>query len=88
MSKNKNLFIIITLLILLIILNIAGIVYLLIRNESDVKSDEGITTEIVDNDGWVGIDPSIAVDIDNHPHISYFDQGNEDLKYAYKKNGE
>ena len=40
-------------------------------------------TETVDESGWVGIDPMIAVDIEDNPHIAYYDQGNHDLKYAY-----
>ena len=44
-------------------------------------------TETADDDGWVGIDPSIAIDAKGNPHISHFDAKNEDLKYAYKKDG-
>ncbi len=88
MLKNKKFLLgIIILLILCILLTLGGIIYILIDRELDVKPDEGITTEIVDDSGWVGIDASIAVDKDNNPHISYFDQGNRDLKYAYKKDG-
>ncbi|HUW22248.1 MAG TPA: hypothetical protein VMW41_06315 [Candidatus Bathyarchaeia archaeon] len=42
-------------------------------------------TEIADDDGWVGIDSSIAVDTSGNPHISHFDAKNKDLKYAYLK---
>jgi hypothetical protein len=45
--------------------------------------DENWETETVDESGWVGIDPMIAVDSDNNPHIAYYDQGNRNLKYAY-----
>lgn len=45
------------------------------------------TTETADDDGWVSIDSSIAVDAKGNPHISHFDAKNEDLKYAYKKDG-
>jgi len=48
------------------------------------KNWETIT---VDESGWVGIDPMIAVDSDNNPHIAYYDQGNRDLKYAYFSDG-
>ncbi len=45
------------------------------------------TTETADDDGWVGIDSSLAVDSDGNPYISHFDAKNKDLKYAYKKEG-
>ena len=41
------------------------------------------TIEIVDSVGDVGKYNSIAIDSNNHPHISYFDDTNDDLKYAY-----
>ena len=55
------------------------------QNKEDMSFnfDDDWTTEIVDDSGWVGIDPIIAVDSDNKPHIAYYDQGNRDLKYAY-----
>ena len=37
--------------------------------------------ETVDSYGKVGEDPSIALDSNDHPHISYYGNGN--LKYAY-----
>jgi hypothetical protein len=45
--------------------------------------DKNWETVTVDEDGWVGIDPMIAVDLNDNPHIAYYDQGNRDLKYAY-----
>ena len=41
-------------------------------------------TEIVDSsDGAVGADSSIKTDVNDSPHISYFDWEDEDLEYAY-----
>ncbi|PIU68017.1 MAG: hypothetical protein COS84_02255, partial [Armatimonadetes bacterium CG07_land_8_20_14_0_80_40_9] len=42
--------------------------------------------QIVDSEGSVGYWTSIALDSSNYPHISYFDETNDDLKYA-KWNG-
>lgn len=36
----------------------------------------------MDSAGEVGLHPSIALDSSGFPHIAYFDQSNEDLKYA------
>ncbi|UCD91881.1 MAG: PKD domain-containing protein [Methanobacteriota archaeon] len=38
--------------------------------------------EIVDSPGNVGMYPYLALDSNDHPHISYHDHTNEDLKYA------
>jgi hypothetical protein len=39
--------------------------------------------EVVDSVGSVGLFTSIALDTNDHAHISYYDNANEDLKYAY-----
>ncbi len=39
-------------------------------------------TEVVDTDRLVGRESSMALDNDDYPHISYFDEMNKDLKYA------
>ena len=42
------------------------------------------TRETADSYGNVGEYSSLALDIDGYPHISYYDNSNDDLKYAYK----
>lgn len=82
-------------LILIILLGIAGyFVWDYFNPESDdgaangeVKTDQGISTEIVD-DSWCGIDNNIALDSNNNPHISHYDQANRDLIYSSKTNGQ
>ena len=39
--------------------------------------------QTVDSVGNVGYEPSLALDSDGYPHISYYDDNNDDLKYAY-----
>jgi len=39
--------------------------------------------EIIDSNGEVGKSCSIALDSDNQPHISYYDNTNDTLKYAF-----
>ncbi|NIV31371.1 MAG: carboxypeptidase regulatory-like domain-containing protein, partial [Anaerolineae bacterium] len=37
----------------------------------------------VDGDGWAGAYTALALDGADHPHISYYDPSNDDLKYAH-----
>ncbi|MFH1142759.1 MAG: hypothetical protein V1695_03525 [Candidatus Uhrbacteria bacterium] len=55
--------------------------------DQDFVAEVGWQTETVDDDGWVGIDPMIAVDLSGYPHIAYYDQCNRDLKYAVWNGG-
>jgi hypothetical protein len=43
-----------------------------------------VQIEVVDTVGAVGSYPSIALDSNNVPHITYYDIKNKDLKYAYR----
>jgi hypothetical protein len=43
----------------------------------------GWLTRTIDNSGWVGRYTSLALDSMGRPHISYWDQGNNSLKYAH-----
>lgn len=62
-------------------------------SSSSSSSDDGDDSGGVQNDNWtmiavdssgnVGIDPSLALDSNDIPHTSYYDQDNRDLKYAY-----
>lgn len=52
------------------------------EGEHFINQNENWRTETVDDSGWVGIDSSIAVDSEGNPHISHYNQGNRDLKYA------
>ena len=54
-----------------------------LSDEKKVQFSKNWNTVIVDDTGWVGIDPWIEVDKNGNPHISYYDQGNRDVKYAY-----
>ena len=53
----------------------------LIRQNAEAVSEWNI--EIVDTAGDVGKYNSIAIDSYNRPHIAYFDDTHDDLKYAY-----
>lgn len=77
-------------LFFLALIVIAYFIFTGLRDGGGTKNfsrEEGVITEIVDDGGWVGIDANIAVDKNNIPHISYYDQGNRDLKYATKLAG-
>jgi len=47
------------------------------------RSNVGWQIETVDSEGVVGGCPSLAVDANGHPHISYYDVTNGALKYAW-----
>jgi hypothetical protein len=47
----------------------------------------GWDIEIVDNSGYVGLLPSIAIDSKGDPHIAYYSSTGFLLKYAYKEGG-
>ena len=57
------------------------------QGAENVQPSTGWRTETADDSGWVGIDPSIAVDTAGNPSISYYDEDNHDLKYAWKVDG-
>ena len=44
----------------------------------------GWRIEVVDSQGMVGFDSSLALDGSGRPHISYFDVSNADLKHAWR----
>jgi PKD repeat protein len=44
-------------------------------------------SEIVESVGSVGKDSSIDLDSEGYPHISYYNEGGQDLKYAWKDAG-
>lgn len=46
-----------------------------------------LITETVDTGVWNGLHSSIALDGEDYPHISYFDGGNQLLKYAFLDEG-
>lgn len=51
-------------------------------DDDDNETSTNWSTQTADDSGWVGIDPSIAVDSSGYPHITHYDQGNRDLRYA------
>jgi len=55
--------------------------------EMDFQPSENWHSEVADDTGWVGIDSCIAIDANNSPHISHYDEGNKNLKYAYWNGG-
>ncbi len=51
------------------------------------KGDGSWNPEAVDEPGNVGAFTSLAFDTSSNPHISYYDFGSKDLKYAVKNSG-
>ncbi len=51
-------------------------------NEANATTFPSWQIEDVDTEGYVGKFPSIALDSNKYPHISYYDSTNYDLKYA------
>ena len=52
------------------------------------QSPAAATFEVVDYADKVGSGASIAIDTDDHIHISYYDENNQDLKYATNASGQ
>jgi hypothetical protein len=65
------------------ILKIIGVVFCLVILSFGAALGDSWHIESVDTAGDVGYDTSIALDSSDYPHISYFDNTNRDLKYAY-----
>ena len=57
-----------------------------LSDEKKVQFSKNWITTIVDDTGWVGIDPWIEVDRNGNPHISYYDQGKRDVNLSFKDN--
>ena len=57
-----------------------------VDDASNGFSSNWITVTVDDAGGDVGIDPCLALDSNDIPHITYYDQAARDLKYA-RKNG-
>jgi len=72
----------ITSLMLVGLMVVSGFVAFINLVGEDVRA-EIWSIETVDSAEGVGIWTSIAIDSNNHPHISYEDYINDDLKYAY-----
>ena len=49
-----------------------------------LRTSEGWSIEVVDDEGQVGWFCDLALDVGGRPHVSYADYGNGDLKYAVK----
>ena len=71
MLKTKKLFNYFLLLFLQIIFSIT------------ITYAQGWKISVVDSKGYVGKDTSLFLDSQDNPHISYLDDTNSDLKYAY-----
>ena len=56
-------------------------------SSSSCTSSSAWTNSLIDSDGNVGSRTSIAIDSNDAAHISYYDFGNGDLKYATNQNG-
>ncbi|MBU1178002.1 hypothetical protein KJ903_02180 [Patescibacteria group bacterium] len=91
MKKQKNLVLVMTGLVLAGVVLVGGCVMKPDKDDEgsveDGQQGAGWQTETVDDSGWVGIDPSIAVDSSSNPSISYYDEDNHDLKYAWRQDG-
>lgn len=69
-----------------------SMIFMVIVISGAVSAADGTwQTEIVDGNGTsnpdVGSGSSLALDSSNNPHISYYDDTNGNLKYAYQKDG-
>jgi hypothetical protein len=66
---------------------VIGLIFVIWQISSSFASG-GWIIQTVDSEGQLGYSTSIALDSSNHPHISYQDYTNKDLKYARRTPGE
>ena len=50
-----------------------------------VKGPDGWKTQVVDHEGDVGLHPSLALDANGNPYISYYDMDNKTLRVARRE---